>query len=265
MILRVIVPTLQIVETSLGIIVISTISERVDLGQIALRRDYLAPRGIDIFCLHDAICINNLDDVTLQVEDIVICLKVAAVNGIIKGERAAGIIVEKVQRFCAQNRPADVLPDRFPCNFSVLRQVLMRHGLGRGKRPVGFGQARLRGNRLFRRGRVRIWLDRLPRLILQRNKDQWEQEFCLVQEITSLGYLGPAKDESFIFSRYLLILSNRRNRSRRGFLQYRLAARRRYSPFENFSPPFFPDKRRGTGHPGCGHPRPGDRPPRRSS
>ena len=59
----------------------------------------------------------------------------------------------------------------------------MRHGLSRGKRPVGFGQARLRGNRLFRRGRVR--LDRLPRLVLQRNKDQWEQEFCLVQEITS--------------------------------------------------------------------------------
>ena len=66
----------------------------------------------------------------------------------------------------------------------------MRHGLGRGKRPVGFGQARLRGNRLFRRSRVRIWLDRLPRLVLQRYKDQWEQEFCLVQGVTSFLWDG---------------------------------------------------------------------------
>ena len=146
---------------------------------------------IDILCLHDAICVNDLDHVTLQVEDIVICLKVAAVNGIIKGERAAGIIVEEVQCFCAQNRSADTLPDRFPCNFSVLREIFMRYGLSRGKRPVGFGQARLRGNRLFRRSRVRIRLDRLPRLVLQRNKDQREQEFCLVQDVTSfLGVIG---------------------------------------------------------------------------
>ena len=66
----------------------------------------------------------------------------------------------------------------------------MRHGLGRGKRPVGFGQARLRGNRLFRRSRVRIRLDRLPRLILQRNKDQQEKESCLVQGVTSFLWDG---------------------------------------------------------------------------
>ena len=61
----------------------------------------------------------------------------------------------------------------------------MRHGLNRGKRPVGLGQILLLDIRLFRRGRVRIWLDRLPRLVLQRYKDQREQEFCLVQEVTS--------------------------------------------------------------------------------
>ena len=185
MVLGVIISALQIVEPRLRIIVIPAISKRVDLGQIALRRDYLAPRGIDVLCLHDAICVNDLDHVTLQVEDIVICLKVAAVNRVIERKRSARIIVEEVQRFCAQNRTADVLPDRFSRDLAVLREIVMRHGLSRGKRPVGFGQARLRGNRLFRRGRVRIWLDRLPRLILQRNKDQWEQEFCLVQGVTS--------------------------------------------------------------------------------
>ena len=41
-------------------------------------------------------------------------------------------------------------------------------------------------------------------VVLQRNKDQQEQEFCLVQEVTS--FLGdgaePAKGESFDFSRF---------------------------------------------------------------
>ena len=87
----------------------------------------------------------------------------------------------------------------------------MRHGLGRGKRPVGLGQILLCNVRIVLRGRIRIRLDRLPRLVLQRYKDQWEQEFCLVQEITSLGYLGPAKDESFIFSRFLTLQHPRTN------------------------------------------------------
>ena len=40
-------------------------------------------------------------------------------------------------------------------------------------------------------------------IALQRNKDQREKESCLVQGVTSfLGGLGPAKDESFVFSRY---------------------------------------------------------------
>ena len=51
-------------------------------------------------------------------------------------------------------------------------------------------------------GRLR-WNDDAA-IVLQNNKDQWEKEFCLVQEVTS--FLGdgaePAKGESFIFSRY---------------------------------------------------------------
>ena len=105
MILRVIVPTLQIVETSLGIIVISTISERVDLGQIALRRDYLAPRGIDIFCLHDAICVNDLNNIALQIEDVIIGARNTPVDRIVKCKRSAGFVIEEVQRFVLKTVP----------------------------------------------------------------------------------------------------------------------------------------------------------------
>ena len=83
MVLRVIVSALQVIEAGFTIIIVSTISERIDFRQIALRRDYLAPRGVDILCLHDAICINDLNNIALQIENIVICLKVAAVDGII--------------------------------------------------------------------------------------------------------------------------------------------------------------------------------------
>ena len=66
----------------------------------------------------------------------------------------------------------------------------MHHSLSRGKRPVGFGQILRCNVRIVLRGRIRIRLDRLPRLVLQRYKDQWEQEFCLVQGVTSFLWDG---------------------------------------------------------------------------
>ena len=83
MILRVIIARAQIIEPRFTIIIVSAVSERIDLGQIALRGDNLAPWGVDVLCLHDAICINDLNNIALQIENIVICLKVAAVDGII--------------------------------------------------------------------------------------------------------------------------------------------------------------------------------------
>ena len=52
-------------------------------------------------------------------------------------------------------------------------------------------------------GAGRLQRDDDAAVVLQRNKEQWEQEFCLVQGVTSFlgGGDGPAKDESFIFSR----------------------------------------------------------------
>ena len=97
MILRVIVPTLQIVEPRLRIIVIPTISERIDFRQIAFRRNHFAPRGIDILCLQDTAFVNDLDNVTLQIEDIIIGIGSAAFRRVIERERAAGRILEGVE------------------------------------------------------------------------------------------------------------------------------------------------------------------------
>ena len=97
MILRVIVPTLQIVEPRLGIIVISTIPERVDLGQITLGRNHFAPRGVDVLCLRDTAFVNDLHHVALQIENIVICIGSAAFRRVVERKRSAGLIVEEIE------------------------------------------------------------------------------------------------------------------------------------------------------------------------
>ena len=179
-ILRIIISALQIIEPRLGIIIISAIPERVDLGQITLRGDYLAPRGIDILCLQNTAFVNDLDNVTLQIENIVICIGSAAFRRVVECKRAAGLIIEEVEgRGIHRGR------DSFPDDLAALGQIFMRHGLSRGKRPVGLRQILLCNIRIVLRGRIRIRLDRLPRPVLQRNKDQWEIDFCLVQGVTS--------------------------------------------------------------------------------
>ena len=65
MILRVIIARAQIIESRFTIIIVSAISERIDLGQIALRGDYLAPRGVDVLCLQDAGFVDNLNNIAL--------------------------------------------------------------------------------------------------------------------------------------------------------------------------------------------------------
>ena len=98
MILRVIIARAQIIEPRFAIIIVSTIPERVDLGQITLGRNYLAPRGVDILCLQDAICINDLNNIALQIKNIIVGACSIAVNGVVKSERATGFVIEEVQR-----------------------------------------------------------------------------------------------------------------------------------------------------------------------
>ena len=71
MILRVIVSALQVIESCFRVIIVSTIPERVDLGQITLCGDDLAPRGVDVLCLRDTAFVNDLDNVTLQIDTVV--------------------------------------------------------------------------------------------------------------------------------------------------------------------------------------------------
>ena len=129
MILRVIVSTLQVVEPRLGIIIISAIPERIHFRQITLGRNYLAPRGVNIFRLQDTAFVNDLHHVALQIEDVIIGIGGTSLRRVVERKWTTGFVVEKVQ--CRGfHRGHDDLAD----DFSALREILMRHRLGRHQR-----------------------------------------------------------------------------------------------------------------------------------
>ena len=158
-----------------------------------------------------SICLNQLDNIALQVQDIVIGIKGSAIGGIFQCKRLSRLIIDEIKDRCQ-----GVI--RFNClsgNFSVQCKILVGNCLCSGD------MGSLRGDGFIFSRNVRLdrfalaaghdlagacWLrrDDNAAIVLQRYKDQREQEFCLVQEVTS--FLGdgaePAKGESFIFSRY---------------------------------------------------------------
>ena len=156
-----------------------------------------------------SICLNQLDNIALQVQDIVIGIKGSAIGGIFQCKRLSRLIIDEIKDRCQ-----GVI--RFNClsgNFSVQCKILMRDSLcsrdmdalrsnsfifSRSIRLDRFALAA--GHDLTGTGRLRR--DDNAAVVLQRNKDRREQEFCLVQGVTSfLRGWGPAKGKSFVFSR----------------------------------------------------------------
>ena len=157
---------------------------------------------------------DQLHHVALQVQNIIVCLETRSVCRVFEREWFPGFIIDEIKDCCQ-----GVI--RFNClsgNFSVQCKILMRDRLRSGdmsslrgnsfifSRSVCFDRLILdrlaspAGHDLAGAGRLR-WDDNAA-VVLQRYKDQREQEFCLIQEVTSfLRGWGPAKDETFIFSR----------------------------------------------------------------
>ena len=79
MILRVIVSTLQVVESCLIIIIVSAISERIDLSQ-STGAGHIAPCiilvGSNRLVLKAGDIVDQLDNIALQVQNVIICLEV---------------------------------------------------------------------------------------------------------------------------------------------------------------------------------------------
>jgi len=138
------------------------------------------------------ICLNQLDNVALEIENVIIRLKACAIRRILECKRLSGFIIDEIKDCCQGVIRFNCLS----CDFAVQGQILMRDSLRSGDvhplRRDGFIFSRsvcldrfalAAGHNFARRGRLR-WDDNAA-VVLQRNKDQREQEFCLVQGVTS--------------------------------------------------------------------------------
>ena len=134
---------------------------------------------------------DQLHHVALQIQNVIICLEARSVRRIPKCKWSARIIVNKIQHGCQ----GIIRPNGFTGHFAVQGQVFMRDSLRSGNvhplRGDGFFLdwlildrfALAAGHDLAGAGRLRR--DDDAAIVLQNNKDQWEKEFCLVQEVTS--------------------------------------------------------------------------------
>ena len=209
----VIVSALQVIESGFAIVIVSAIPQWVDLSQSTGAGENIAPRIIlicrDRLILKAGDIMDQLHHVALQIQNVIICLEARSVRRVLERKRLPGCIIDEIEHGCQ----SIICSDRFTGHFAVQGQILMRDSLRSGDvhplRRDGFIFSR--GVRLDRlalaaghdlTGTGRLRRDDDVAIVLQRNKDQREQEFCLVQGVTSfLRGWGPAKGKSFVFSR----------------------------------------------------------------
>ena len=138
-----------------------------------------------------SICLNQLDHVALQIQDIVIGIKGSAIGGIFQCKRLPGFIIDEIQHGCQ----GIIGPNGFAGHFAVQGQILMRDSLCSGDvHPLrGNGFIFSRSVRLDRfalaaghdlTGAGRLGRDDDAAVVLQRNNDQREIDFCLLQGVT---------------------------------------------------------------------------------
>ena len=153
-----------------------------------------------------SICLDQLYHVALEIENVIIRLKARSIRRILQCKRLPGFIIDEIQHGCQ-----GII--RFNClsgYLAVQGQILMRDSLRSGDMSSlrGDGFIFSRNVRLDRfslaarhglTGTGRLRRDDNAAVVLQRNKDQREQEFCLVQRAFPFYRLlgEPAKGEKF--------------------------------------------------------------------
>ena len=75
-----------------------------------------------------SICLNQLDNVALEIQDIVIGIKGSAIGRILQCKRLSGCIIDEIKDRCQ----GIIRPDRFAGHFAVQGQILMRNVLCSG-------------------------------------------------------------------------------------------------------------------------------------
>ena len=119
---------MEIIEPGFGIVVIAAITQGVGAGHAAGLRENIAPCAVGVcggFC---AILIDELDHIALEVQDVVIRVRLGA-QLVDHGERLSRFVIDEIEH----RRDRAVRSDRLAHDLAALHQVFVRDRLRRGQ------------------------------------------------------------------------------------------------------------------------------------
>ena len=125
---RVVISALEVIEPSLGVVVVASVAQRVDLRHCACGGEDVAPCVIGIGSHRRAAAIDQLDHIALQVQDVIIRFR-RCTQLVDHGERLARLVIDEIEH----QRDRAVRFDRLAHDLAALRQVLVRDRLRGGQ------------------------------------------------------------------------------------------------------------------------------------
>ena len=126
MVCGVVVAALEVIEAGFGVVVVAAIAEGVDACHGAGGCQDFAPGVIGIGRIGCAVGVDELDHISLQIEDIIVGRKAAAIGRVPECKGAAGFVVDEVHH----GGDGAVCCDCFPHDLAVLRCIVVAHGHG---------------------------------------------------------------------------------------------------------------------------------------
>ena len=119
---------MEVIEAGFGIVVVAAVAEGILLGHAAGLRENIAPSIILIRGSYCAILIDELDHVALQIQDVVIRVRLGA-QLVDHGKRLARLVIDKIHH----GSDGLIGCDRLAHDLAALRQIFMRDRLRRGQ------------------------------------------------------------------------------------------------------------------------------------
>mgnify|MGYP006934787968 CR=1 FL=1 len=117
---EVIVPALEVVEARLTVVIVTTVTQGVDvpdeggirgLFAVSTMHGVVAPRAVVVGRGERAVRVQQRNDIALRVEDVVVELRCLAML-VDHGERLVAVVIDKLERLAAPSLPHDLAGER---------------------------------------------------------------------------------------------------------------------------------------------------------
>ena len=140
---KVVVPALEVVKARFAVVVIAAVTQGVDvpdeagggvLLSVFIVHGVVAPRAVVVGRGERTVRVQQRDDVTLRVEDVVVELRCLAML-VDHGERLVAVVIDKLERLIAPLLPHDLAGER----GVIVRRAVDRFAVADAGHVVGIG------------------------------------------------------------------------------------------------------------------------------